>query len=81
MTTTTASTFSFGLIDDNIGTKLTDKEESLNSYLTTLDGDITSGDLLGLQRQIAEWSLCVDIQATLSKTLSDTMKGVVQKSG
>lgn len=80
MTVTTTS-MSFGLIDDTVAKSVTLKEQSLNTFISTMDADPTTADLLGMQRQMTEWSLCVDVQATLAKTLSDTMKGVIQKAG
>lgn len=74
-------TISFAMIDDKVGAHLKTKETNLNKYITDLGETPTTADLIALQRNTTEWSLMVDLHATLNKTLSDTMKGVVQKSG
>lgn len=77
----TTSTVSFAMVESKVGTHLKTMETNLNKFITDLGATPTTADLIALQRNTTEWSLIVDLNATLNKTLSDTMKGVVQKSG
>lgn len=81
---TTASppaSLSFANISTNVGSHVATKEGNLNTYITNLGADPSTSDLINMQRHITEWSVIVDLNSTLNKTLADTMKGVVQKSG
>ncbi len=59
-------------------------ETSLGDKLTALNakGDtVTSGDLLQVQTYMQKWTLTTDIQSTLTKSLGDALKGIIQKAG
>ncbi len=75
------ATMSFKFVHDNAGAKVTAKEGELAAFIEKMDAEPTTADLINMQRHMTEWSLMVDLNSTLNKTLSDTMKGVVQKSG
>lgn len=77
----TATTLSFGLVADTAGKNVASKEGNLAEFIEKMDANPTTADLINMQRHMTEWSLLVDLNSTLNKTLSDTMKGVVQKSG
>lgn len=59
--------------EKSIGAKITD--------LNALGDKITSGDLLAVQSAMQKWTLTTEIQSTLTKSLGDALKGIIQKSG
>jgi type III secretion protein F len=44
------------------------------------NGNITQADMLHMQQEILKWSMMVELQSTLTKQVSDSLKGVIQKA-
>jgi type III secretion apparatus needle protein len=72
---------SFDGLDTAMDANLTTLEGDLDTAITSLGTNPTTADLLALQRKMQEWSMLIDLKATLCKTISETMKGIIQKSG
>lgn len=70
--------FNFDAINESIGDQVTLKENDLRSFVETMDPN-SSNDMLIFQQKIQEWELTVDLQATVTKSLKDTLSSVIQK--
>lgn len=70
--------FNFDAISESIGEQATKKENDLRSFMNTMDPN-NSNDMLIFQQMTHEWQLTVDLQATITKSLKDTLSSVVQK--
>ncbi len=60
---------------------LSTREAALRDTLTTAPTNPTTVDMLTMQQQVQQWSMLVQIVSTIYKEVSDSLKGVVQKSG
>ncbi len=59
------------------------REQDLRSSIISLQSkgaDVSNLDLISLQQEIAQWTLFTQIQSSLTKEISDAMKGVIQKA-
>lgn len=56
-------------------------EDELETMLSTMGAAPSSIDLLNYQMKWQQMSTCIDLTATLTKSLSESVKGVVQKMG
>ncbi len=43
--------------------------------------NVSTIQLLELQQSMTQWTLTTDLQSQMMKTLSDTLKSIIQKSG
>jgi len=81
---TSGSGLNFNLVNNTIYNAITTQEtnlqNTLNSIQTDADGNITTADMLKIQQQTQQWSLLVDMQSTITKTISDALKTVIQQS-
>jgi type III secretion protein F len=79
-----SSSVTINAINDTIYAAVSAREMDLRNEINNLqkdsDGNVSQTDLLLLQQKIATWSLMIDIQSTITKSLSDSLKSVVQKS-
>lgn len=69
----------FSQIVSSIGrmsTHYADAVEDFSSDTTNLDS--TDG-MLQLQMLVQQWTLAVNLQTTITKTLSDSLSGIIQK--
>lgn len=73
VTITTVGDVSFAVIST--------ADSELKTLIDSVGTDPSPLDMLQIQQKLAVFTVLVDIQATLTKTLSDTTKSVVQKSG
>jgi hypothetical protein len=72
----------FGYLEtDKLVQNATYVEDLLVTALTTLSSQPSAADLLNVQAKMQQWSLLVDLAAQTIKTLSETLKSIVQKSG
>jgi type III secretion protein F len=48
---------------------------------TILDGgaDLDTVEMMNLQSKLTEWSLAINMQSTMIKTLGDALRGILQK--
>lgn len=59
------------------------REQDLRTSITELQAkgaDVSNLDLISLQQEIAQWTLFTQIQSSLTKEITDAMKGVIQKA-
>lgn len=75
---------SAGLTFDNIvssfSTAYDNSTAAVNSAIANMQNSQDPTALLQMQMAMQKWSMLVELQGTLSKTLSDTMKGIIQKA-
>ncbi len=71
---------SFSVINDTMVNAINTQETSLRATIQSAGNNPTTTQLLSLQQQIQQWTILTDLQATLSKTIADAMRGVIQKS-
>lgn len=78
---TPTNTLKYSDINDNVLTNIDTAEGNLKTQVTKLGPNPSTMDMLVLQQQTQQWSMLCDLQATLTKTISECMKGIIQKSG
>lgn len=44
------------------------------------DGTVDQTDMLRMQQEVQQWSMLVEIQSTITKQISDSIKSVIQKA-
>lgn len=72
----------FDYIGTTVASAVQASETSLKARIAALDPvNASPTELLLLQQEISKWTVMTEIQSTLVKTISDAMKGIVQKSG
>ena len=71
---------SFSVINDTMINAITTQESSLRAAIQAAGNNPTTTQLLSLQQQVQQWTVLTDLQSTLSKTIADAMRGVIQKS-
>lgn len=70
----------FDSINASIAQVTTRREASLKELISGLGDSPSTTDMLNMQQQIQQWSMFTQIQSTMVKEISDTMKGVIQKA-
>lgn len=76
------SNLSFDYVGTTVAHVITNAETALKAKISAIDpATVSSTDLLLLQQDISKWTIMTEIQSTLVKTISDSMKGIIQKSG
>jgi type III secretion protein F len=72
----------FDFINSSVSSVVNSAEATLKTRVASLDPTNTSPtELLMLQQDVSKWTMMTQIQSTLVKELSDTMKGIIQKAG
>ena len=72
----------FDFINSSVSSVVNSAEATLRTTVASLDPTNTSPtQLLMLQQDVSKWTMMTQIQSTLVKELSDTMKGIIQKAG
>jgi len=72
----------FDLVNRTLYSAVTARETDLRSTIErvgNLDNPSTT-DLLLMQQDVQQWSMMIQIQSTVVKELSDSMKGIIQKA-
>ena len=62
------NTLTFNDINDNVLTNVQTRELELKAQITVAGPNPTTQQLLVLQQKMQEWSMLVELQATLAKT-------------
>ena len=72
----------FSVVNSSIYSAVQNRETQLRERITSIDNTENPGslDLLMMQQEIQQWSMMIQIQSTVVKELSDTMKGIIQKA-
>lgn len=80
----TQNGINFGYINQHVYEGLRSQEANLRNTLESIgakgDGNITPTDLIALQQQVQQWTMMVDIQSTITKQVSDSLRSVIQKA-
>lgn len=54
--------------------------EAIANKAKAMDGgNMNEQDLLNMQMDMQKWSLMVNLQSSIVKTMGDTMRGIIQK--
>lgn len=77
---TSPSNFDYQSISDTAGRSAGAYQSQLASFTQTMDPTNTA-DMVKLQAMTNQWSLAVNLQSTMIKTVGDALKGVVGKIG
>ena len=74
----------FNAVNDTIYSGIRSQETKLRDTISNLqadaDGNISQADLLMLQQQTQQWTMMIELQSTITKQISDSLKGMIQKS-
>lgn len=76
-----ANDLTFDSINSSIAKITSRREASLKELIGSLGDSPSTTEVLSLQQQIQQWSMFTQIQSTIVKEISDTLKGVIQKAG
>lgn len=71
----------FDYINNTVLAALNNREVQLRSAIEKSGNNPSTVQLLDLQQQVQQWTMMAQIQSTLTKEISDAMKGVIQKAG
>jgi hypothetical protein len=55
-------------------------EANIASTISAMGPNPTTMDLLNMQTQLTKWTMATEMQSSITKTLGDALKGVIQKS-
>lgn len=74
----------FNNLNNTVYESIRSREAELRNTLSTIssngDGAVSQADMLAMQQQISQWTMMVEVQSTISKSISDSLKSVIQKS-
>ena len=72
----------FEVVNSSIYNAVQAREAKLRTRIEEIGQDENPGslDLLMMQQEIQQWSMMIQIQSTIVKELSDSMKGIIQKA-
>lgn len=65
---------------ESIRSQETNLRQTLSTISTDADGNVSQADMLAMQQQISQWTMMVEVQSTISKSIADSLKSVIQKS-
>ena len=71
----------FDYINNTVLAALNNREVQLRAAIEKSGNNPSTVQLLDLQQQVQQWTMMAQIQSTLTKEISDAMKGVIQKAG
>ena len=76
--------FSFSTINSTLFQGLENKQVELTNSITNTgtdtNGNISTLDMLKLQQQLQQYTMMSDLTSTMNKSMSDSMKSVIQKA-
>jgi type III secretion apparatus needle protein len=72
---------SFSFVARTLGKVVSTTESNLDQSISSMGSDPTTQDLLLVQSQIAQWSLITGMSSTITKSVQDTINGILQKAG
>lgn len=72
--------FSYQSISGSLGQGTAAAESNMRSFSQTMDPNNTS-DMIKFQSMTQQWSVAVNLESNIVKTLGDALKGIVQKVG
>jgi type III secretion protein F len=76
------SSVTFDLLNNTIYKGIQTQETNLVNELNTLgsQSDVSATDLLQAQQLQQQWTMMINMQSTMSKDISDALKGIIQNS-
>ena len=73
---------SFQLVSETVYAKAKIQEAELRDKITAgANGDTSPAAIALLQADVSLWTTLLELSSTLTKTISDTVKGILQKTG
>ena len=79
-----SSSITFDTVNNTLYAGVRTEETQLRDLLTKIqseaDGNVSQTDLLMFQQQVTQWTLMINIQSTITKQISDSLNGIIQKS-
>lgn len=78
------SNFTIETLGSYLNTVVATQESVLADKVAELQAsgaDVSTVQLLELQQEMTKWTLTTDLQSQMMKSLSDTLKSIIQKSG
>lgn len=74
-----------GVLNSTLMRSIGAQETQLRGMVTALggkeEGAVTQGELLMLQQRMQQWTMMIELQATVTKLMADSLKSIIQKSG
>jgi type III secretion protein F len=79
----TSASLNFTNVNNTVYSAIQTQETQLNQTMQNIssssnNGTVSQAQMLELQQQINQWSMLVQIQSTIIKSISDSLKGVIQ---
>ncbi len=72
--------FNYNNLTGSVGSNTARAEADLRSFSTQMDPGSTA-DMIKMQSMTQQWSVAVNLESNLIKTIGDALKGIVQKIG
>jgi len=79
MLITPTNSLNYDVINNTVMNAIQRREELLRTTITSMGDNPTTAQMVALQQQVQTWSIMAQIQTTLTKELSDSMKSALQK--
>ena len=70
--------FDIGSIINSAGRSTQQADQNLNTTIQNADSSNPT-DMINMQRALQEWSMAVSFESSVTKTLGDTVRGIIQK--
>ena len=79
-----SSELNFNTVNNTVYSAIRTQENKLRDTLSNVqtddDGNISQTDLFMLQQQTQQWTMLIELQSNITKQISDSLKGIIQKS-
>lgn len=72
--------FDYNAINSGLATNAANAEAAIAEFSATMNPDSTA-DLMKLQQMTAQWSVRTELTSSITKALSDALRGIAQKIG
>jgi type III secretion protein F len=78
------SSLTIGTLGNYLNTVVATQENAMAAKVAELQAageNVSTIQLLEMQQSMTQWTMTTDLQSQMMKTLSDTLKSIIQKSG
>lgn len=72
--------FDYGAVTRSLGQGTATAESNLRSFSSSMDPGNAS-DMIKMQNLTQQWSVAINMESNMVKTIGDALKGIVQKIG
>jgi len=72
--------FNYGAVGSTLGQGTQAAESNMRNFAGTMDTSSTA-DMIRMQTMTQQWSVAVNLESNLVKTIGDALKSIVQKVG